>query len=516
MQEKRRKEKVLKNIIAQIIGTIVQTSLGFVVRRVFLDCLSVELLGINSLMSSIVGMLSIAELGVGEAINFSLYEPLAKGDKKQVGAIMRLYKLVYVIIAFVILLLGVFFLPALPYVVNSTIPQKEVYTIYMLFLLDTFLSYCLAYSRNIISADQKDYVVINIDTVSQILVSVFQIILLILTKNFILYILIKIAITLIRNIYIHRLSWNMYPFLKEKKQGTLSKEYKEKLLENIKALFVIKIAVFCVSGTDNLLLSSFVSITSVAIYANYQTLFNLINKTFNAIFDKARASIGNYLVTNTEEEAMTLFNNIFFANFLLTSFTAIGMFVLGNEVITIWLGEGMTWSVGIVAMISFCNYSRYIMQTCEAFRGAKGLYSPRPFVKYLSLFEGILNLIASVFFIKVFKMGVAGVFMGTMVSTLVSTISVPWIVYKFVFQKPLFEFWKSYLKYTGSAVLVAVLSELIFRSFYMENHWLNLIMGCIVCCLITGVCYWVIYRKTPEYNYYFDLLKNIRNKVNAP
>lgn len=514
MSESGRKQKVVKNVISQTVYTGVQIVMNFVSRKLFVIFLTEELLGLNSLLLSILSMLSIAELGVGEAINFSLYKPLAEGDKKTTNAIMKMYQKLYIVIGIAIVVLGIMLLPFLQYMKNITMPMEYVYKVYLLFLLDTFLSYCLAYSRNIISADQKDYIVTNTDSIAQIIMTVVQIIIIAVTKSYVGYLIVKIIVTVVRNFYLYMKSFQLFPYLKDKDVPELSKEYKHNLFENVKALFVIKVATYCVSGTDNLLLTHFVSLTSVAVYGNYVTIFTAINKGFNAVFDKARASIGNYLETENEAKVYTLFKKIFFINFILTSYTSIIMFIVGNELITIWMGRDFLWSLGIVGILVLNNYSRYILQSCEAFRGAAGLYSPRKFVKYLSLLEGIINLVVSLLLLKVFDLGVYGVFLGTMVSTVVSTIAVPWIVYRFLFQKPLYEYFILYFKYLLSGIFALVTSYILYTFVRVDNAWFNLFVGAVCSTLVTAIVYFVCYSRSDEFKYSFDLAKKIFGKLN--
>ena len=507
MEDNKRQERVLKNASSQMLSSLAQSLLGFVARKVFLICLGADILGLNSLMTSIIGMLSIAELGVGEAINFSLYEPLAKKKTRRVTAIMQLYRKLYLGIA-AVGVLGLLLFFFLHKMVDGTVPLTDVYKVYALFLLDSCLSYCLAYKRNIISADQQDYIVINIDTVAQILLSIGQILLLLLTKNFYIYLFLKLAVTVIRNIYIFRLANKKYPYLNDTKNTEpLPKKYLQDLSHNVKALFVTRISYFCVSGTDNMLLSSFVSLASVTVYNNYVTILNLFNKTFNTIFDKIRSVIGNYIVLQGKEQSYTLFKRIFFANFLITSYTSIGIFVVTNSVISLWMGPDQIWPLLIVGLVVFNNYSRFILQTCEAFRGAMGLYSPRPFVKYAALAEGLLNLVASVALIIVLEDNILAVFLGTTISTVISTVVVPWISYRFIFNRPLREFFLLYFKYLTIALVALALSQFTFTLLSTGNPLPDVIIGICVCTVATAVVYLPLFCRTDEFRYLLNAAK---------
>ncbi len=511
MNQDGRKISVIKNVIAQMFSAVIQTALGLVARKLFVTYLTTELLGLNGLMTSIISMLSIAELGVGEAINYSLYTPLAKGDKAQVNAIMKLYKKLYLGIAGVILAIGLAIIPFLHLVIDAdiTLPFSYIYKIYFLFLFDTFLSYCLAYSRNIITADQKDYIVTNADSITQIITVILQIGILVITKSYVLYLLVKTVVAFGRNILLHFKSIKLHPYIKDKQTKKLSKEYLKELVDNVKALFVTRISYFIVSGTDNMLLSSFVSLTSVGLYSNYLTILTLINKTFNTVFDKAKAGVGNFIAEGNTDNLYQLFKNIFFINFVFTSFTSIGFYVVCNEVIGAWMGNSFLLSTGVVFLLAFNNYSRYILQACECFRGAMGLYSPRPFVKYLALLEGIINLVASVGFIFILEERILGVFLGTAVSTVVSTIAVPWIVYKFLFKRPLKEFFAIYFKYMLIGAIAMALCRICSIFIYTDNRLLNIVIGGLLCVIIVGIVYLIFFYKTEEFKYVKSLAVSI-------
>ncbi len=512
MASSERKDKVIKNVSSQLISTLLHSTLGFISRRVFLITLGENLLGLNGVMTSVIGMLSLAELGAGEAINYSLYEPLAKNDREEIKAIMALYRKLYLYIGTVILLLGLLLLPVLPYFVEVTVPLKTVYIAFGAYLMDTFLSYNLAYSRNIIIADQKSYITTRIKAVAQTVMSFLQIIFLLVARNYYVYLLIKMLVTFLQNYYSHWKANQMYCYLREGKPRKISKEYVNTLISNMKALCIIRVASYCVSGTDNLLLSSFVSLAAVAIYDNYVTVFNVFNTTINILFNKTSAVIGNYIVVNGPQNAYPVFKKLFFANFLLSSYTSIGMILVGNEVISVWLGNAYTWSIGIVVLLVFNNYSRSILQSCEAFRAAMGMYSPKPFVKYLSLFEGILNLASSLVFVFILGNRIVGIFLGTMVSAMVSTVSVPWIVYRFIFKKSLREFYIIYFKYMGIALVALGTSWGLCDLMYVPSHFANIFIGIFACTLATGAVYFLVFCKTEEFRYFWEFGKSFLKK----
>ena len=138
-----------------------------------------------------------------------------------------------------------------------------------------------------------------------------------------------------------------------------------------------------------------------------------------------------------------------------------------------------------------------------------GLYSPRPFVKYLALLEGIINLVASVGFIFILEERILGVFLGTAVSTVVSTIAVPWIVYKFLFKRPLKEFFAIYFKYMLIGAIAMALCRICSIFIYTDNRLLNIIIGGLLCVIIVGIVYLIFFYKTEEFKYVKSLAVSI-------
>ena len=513
-----RKRYALKNVIAKASYATIYAILSFVTRKLFIIYLGDTILGLSSVMASILSMLSLMELGVGNAIYFSLYKPLAEGDDGQVNAIMRLYKRLYAYIGMAVAVVGLCILPFLKLLVQkeiagSAISMTYVYQVYFIFLTDSVLSYFLAYRRNIFSADQKEYIVTNTTTVVTFSYTILQILSLVYTQNYFVYLLIKVVATVGMNIYFYVKSCKSYPCLKEKEVPPLSEEYKKNLIKNVKALFMMSLSSFLVFGTDNMLLTYFVGFGAVAIYANYSTIINMVNQTFNTAISSMKSNVGNYLVTETKERRYQLFKNMFFVNFLITGFTSVGLLTLSNEFSGgIWLEERVVWPMAVLVILVFNNYSRYMSEAAGVFLSGAGLYSPYPLYKYWSLFEGLVNLAASICMVKVMDIGVYGVFLGTSISTVVTTIAVPHASFKYIIEKPLTEYYKLYFKYMALTVLFSSASVGLFRVLHTGNAFLNIIIGGVLCVTIMFGGTILIFWKTEEFQYLYGMIKGFLGK----
>ncbi len=514
-----RKALATKTVVASVLYYIITGLFGFIDRKVFAVYLGQEILGLNGLLVSVISMLSLLELGVAGSIGFSLYKPLEEDDRGQIKGIILLLGRFYRYIGFAVALVGTALIPLLPVLVKSSLPLSYVRAAYLLFLADTVLTYFTSYRRILLQASQRDYINKNTDIIAFALVSLLKILLIVVWKAYLLSLAVKIVFTLIANLYLYRYTGTAFPYLRDDAlRGGVSEETKKLISDNVRALFVIKLSTYLVFGTDNLLLSFFVGIEAVAVYQSYTVIINLVNSLFNNVFSYIIANIGSYILSRSKEETYDLYKKIFFANFAICTYTSTALLVLLNPFIRgVWLGENYVFAAPVVVILIFNNYSRFVTQGTEAFRGAAGLYSPRPYIKYLALAEGAVNIVFSILFAKGLNMGVTGVFLGTTVSTLVSTVSLPWIVYKFLFGRPLREYWGKYFQYLLIFLACALGSLWLYTALESAHVLLNLLLGLVISAVIPIAVIAALYRKSEEWQYFYRLvmavLQNVRQKL---
>lgn len=498
-----RSKNSIKNIISGIFLQVITILLGFISRRVFINNLGVELLGINGLLTNVLSMLSLVELGIGSAIYYSLYKPLAEDDHGQVHAIMNLYSNLYKYIGIAVCIIGLTIMPFLKGVVNTDVSMSYVNMVYLIFVTDSVISYFLAYRRNILSADQKTYEINKLSTVFSVILTTLQIIIVITTKNYVLFLLVKLVLALTQNLIIYFKTNSMYPYIKGKAIEKIDSQAKKDIIKNAKALFVVNVAVYCVFGTDNILLSAFAGVSIVGLYSNYLLIINTINGLIGQVFNGIRASFGNFLVEKSIGEAHKLFNVLYFINFWITTFCSISLVVLLNPFIEIWLGKEMLFPITVVCIIVFNFYSRAMTNAIEVVRNAAGLYSPYPFFKYWALIEGIVNLVISIFLAGPLNMGMFGVFLGTSISTFITVYVLPWNVYKYVFKMSSKTYYKRHFKYMFMSALLTILTYYISNIFIVNNLLITFIIKIICCFIIPNVIISVLFRNTKEFKYLF-------------
>ena len=510
-----RKKMAVMNVFSAIMYYVANSIIGFVNRKVFTVYLGSELLGLNGLVVSVISMLSLLELGVASSIGYSLYKPLEEKNYGEVKAIMQLFSRLYRYIGIAVAVIGLVLIPFLPFFVKTTIDQSYVVTVYLIFLLDAVLSYFLAYRRTIIVSAQKDYINKNADTFLYIVTGILQIVIICVWKNYIASLIIKLIFTVLNNLYLYIKAGKMFPYLNDKNlHGEIEKEVKDKIVYNVKALFVIKIASYCVVGTDNILLSAFADLTAVAIYSGYTLIIGIINNLFNRSFGYITANIGNYLIGHNKEEIYQFYKKLNFLNYLITSYTSIALLVLLNEFIgKIWLGDDYIFPLAAVAVLVFNNYLRFCTQAAEAFRGAAGLYSPRPFVKYLALLEGGVNLVVSIALAYFAKLGIYGIFLGTSVSTTISIASVAWINYRFLFEKKLKLFYSRFFWYLLWAMISGAASMLLFKGLHTGYTVVNILIGLVVSFVVPFGVNFLVFGRSEEWQYFIGMMKGAVGKV---
>ncbi|MBM6861251.1 oligosaccharide flippase family protein, partial [Clostridium saudiense] len=274
----------MRNTIYAFMSQGITSILSFFTRTVFIYTLGKTYLGLNGLFSDILTLLSLAELGVGTAITYSMYKPMAQNDKRKVSALLNLYSNIYTIIGIVVTILGLALTPFLSFFISDMPNVANLKIIYLLYLLNTTLSYFFVYKQSMLIASQQIYIVSKVQIVATVLQNIFQIIILIMFKNFIFYLVIQVIFVVLTNTYISIYVDKKFKYLKEYKSEKLDQQTKKHIYKNVSAMFLSKISSAVVTSTDNILISKYVSTIVLGYYSNYTLFFSLLIKFFTLIF----------------------------------------------------------------------------------------------------------------------------------------------------------------------------------------------------------------------------------------
>lgn len=500
--EERRTDKSIKNIIYAIVGQFFGIGISLISRLVFVKILSSEYLGLSSLFTNILTILSLTEMGFGTAMAFELYKPIAKNDKEKIKSLMKLYKKIYIIIGISIIILGIITIPVYPNLINERPNIENLDLIYMLFVLNTAFSYFVAYKRLLIISDQNRYIATAYRYGFYIAMNVMQIIELVLFKNYILYLIIQVLFTLLENIGISIKANKMYPYLKDKEVKEVAKRDKKHLMQNVKALFFHRFGGVVLNSTDNIVISKVLGLNWVGLYSNYYLITNALNTILNQVFSSVVASIGNLNTSNTREKMTDTFNKIFFANVWIYAVVCSAFLVLINPFIEIWLGRDYIISFGTVIVL-VVNYFVYGMRRpAMAFREATGNYRKD---WYSPIIEAVINIFVSIVMAK--YIGLAGVFIGTIISSLCTNFWLePFVICKKSLKINLKQYFLMYLKY-ALVVLIIVIVTYIVTALITIGGLCGLIIRGIISVVIPILILILIYFKNEYFKYYIAMFK---------
>lgn len=498
-----RSENSRKNLVVNVGCQLVNILLGFLCRTVFIRALGNSYLSISAYFSNVLSILSVAELGFGTAIIFSMYQPLAQNDRKKIGALMGLYKRAYRVIGLVVAAAGLAFAPFYRFFMKESPDIPYLTLIYFLYLFNSVLTYFFSYKQSIIMADQKNYICTLYQYGFSITQNVIQIVILFRTHNFILYLCTQIIFSFLTNFFLARKADRMYPYLKHYETQKLGKTEKDGIFKNIKAMFMHRIGGAVVNGTDALLISSFVNVASTGIYSNYFMITNTLNGLTSQIFGAITASVGNLGAEEENRKSYKIYLAINFAGFWIFSFCAISLFCLLNPFIRFWLRkDDMTFPILVVFLIVLNFYVTGMRQATLTFRNAFGLFW---YDRYKAIAEAAINLIASIILVQ--QIGIAGVFLGTLISTITTDFWVePLVLFRHGFHRSPAPY---FIRYAGYTVLTFAAGALTWNccSLVAGSALVSFAVKCVICLVLPNLLFFLIFHRTKEFQYIMGMIK---------
>lgn len=511
MAEKSRTEYSARNAAVAICSRILAILGGFISRIVFTHALSQEYVGINGLFNDILNVLALSELGVGTAITFALYKPIAEGDVERQKSLMRLYRNFYRGIALIVLSLGLILVPFLDYLFREQPQVRYLPLIYLLYLANSVLSYAFVYKRTLIDAHQLNYISVLYQTASWFVQSVLQIAILLFTKNFILYVFVAIVCTVIHNLCVSAKSNKLYPYLRDREVIRLPEEEQKEIFRNIKAMFMHKISTVIVNNTDNLLLSILSGLQSVSCYTNYFLIIGSVRQLLNQMFGGITASVGNLGVKSEPVRIKRIFEAAFFLGQWVFGMATVCLYEVLNPFVELCFGKQYVFPAQITMVLCLNFYLTGMRQATLVFRDSLGVFW---YDRYKSLIEAAINLVVSLILGR--NLGTIGVFIGTTVSIVTTSLWVePYMLYKHKLNCSVKAYFWRYALYGTVTLALWICADLLCRRItgtLFETCALRL-----VCCFgITNLVYLILYHRTKEFRLLkakaLGIIKNIANK----
>lgn len=424
---------------------------------------------------------------------------------KKISALMNFYKSIYTKVAMVVFLAGICIMPFLKYLIKEN-NIDNIYIYYILFLLDSVVSYLLAYKVNIINADQKTYIIKKYTLLFHIIRALLQCIIILLFKNFILYLIVQISTTIGINIYGAYISKKMYPYIDNEEK--LDKKEKKEIISNVKSLFIYKIGGVILNNTDNILISSMLGVAIVGYYTNYYTIINAITSITLIIFSTMTYSVGSLIASDSKKKQYEIFKKLEFFVTILFSVSSISLIILMNDLIKCWIGSEYIIDFSVIIAIVINFYIVGVLNSIVMFRDTTGLFNK---TKYLALITSVLNIILSIVLGNI--MGLFGIIIATAIARLLTNFWYePYMLHKCYFQNSSRNYFKFRILNIFYIIFISSVLLMLFNNFIVNNWW-DLILKTV--CVIIILILWIIliYRKNPEFNYYVELLKNIVLKI---
>lgn len=490
---KSRSQNTILNIFfgyAAQLGTIV---LSFIGRRIFLQYLSVDYLGINGLYSNILTVLSLAELGLDTAVVYSLYKPVADGNEALINSLLAYFKRIYFALAGIIFLIGTALVPFLHFLIKSELNRQDLIYYYLIFLANTVASYFVAHKVALLCAYQEQRVQKLVVLSSNLVLQILHIIVLVVWKNYYLYVLATLLTTIISNLALGCVCDKIHPNIKKKLPPV---DFDKKpIREKVYSTLIYKVGAVAVTNTDNILISVLISTAAVGLYSNYYVVYGSIQGFIAIITTSLISSLGNLGVSGDKKRQYEIFNFALMFYHFTAALGLIGFSALLNDVVELWLGAEYLFDWPTVFIIALNFYISNAISPVWMYREANGLFEQ---VRYLMLARATVNIILSVLLGMIW--GTFGILLATAISLAVTNFWYePRILFKKVFDLSVREYWRTQGRYFLMTLLaMAVCYGAIGVLPRAATLPLILIKTLLIILLTTGIFFVLVHRK-PEY-----------------
>lgn len=496
-----------RNVFFGSILKIYQLLVPFMMRTIMIYQMGIEYAGLNNLFTSIFQVLNLAELGIGAALTVSMYKPIAEDDSEEICALLRLYRTCFNVIGAVVLWLGVMCLPFLPQLISGDIPDSlNLHILYMLYLLNTVLSYWLfSYKKSLLYAHQRN----DINSKILILTNTFQYVgqafVLLIVKNYYLYLLLAIISQILNNSISAVVVNRIYP--QYKPYGKLEKAVTDEIKKKVQGLITNKIGGVILRSADSIVVSAFLGLTTLAIYQNYYFILTAIISIISVVFDACVAGIGNSILIENDNKNFRDFRTLTFITCWLAAICCSCFLVLFQPFISMWVGREylMEYPLVICMVVYFFIYE--IDSLIGTFKDAAGLWYQD---RFRPLITAMVNLILNIILVR--YMGLYGVLLSTVISMVV--IGIPWLihnVFNSIFKGNSIGDYVIYLlKFAILTIIGCVLSVLI--SNWLGDTVCSFILKAVVAVIIQNIVIVPFYVNSDEFKRAFNIGKRFLKK----
>lgn len=501
-----RKKNATRNIIFGTCLKLYQIVVPFLMRTIMIYFMGVQYLGLNSLFTSVLQVLNLAELGVGSAMVYSMYKPVAEHDNNTICALMGLYRKYYRIIGMVVLAAGCVIIPFVPHLIKSDVPEGiNIYVLYVMNLLATVFTYWLyAYKNSILQAYQRNDIVSKVTIITDTIKYILQIFTIVFLKNYYMYVLVLILLQIASNIITAAVVTRMYPEYRCK--GSLPKEEVAQINSRIRDLFTSKIGAVIVNSADTVVISAFLGLTVLAIYQNYFFIISSVIAFIAVVFNSCTAGIGNSIIVETKEKNYNDFKKFTFLIAWIAGFCTVCIVCLMQPFMNIWMNGNEKLMLGMSEVVCFCIYFFVyeIQQLLLTYKDAAGMWHED---KYRPLVTALTNLALNIIMVQFF--GLYGVLLSTVISIIF--IGMPWLFYNLftvLFKRNAAKYVIRVVYYTVITIVISIITYSVC-SLVPFIGIAELIVKLIICIIVPNLLFFATLFKFEEFGQVKALVKGI-------
>ena len=501
-----RTQNTLKGTLWGTIYRIVATIFPFIIRTIIIKEFGEDYLGLNSLFTSILQVLNLSELGLSNAIIYSMYKPIANDDYKTLGGLMRLYRKLYLFIGSFILVVGLSCLPFLNYLINGSYPADiNIYFLYIIFLFNSSVSYLLfGYKEALLAAYQRNDVLNKIRLVTFFGQFLIQIFVLLFLRDYYIYALIMAIATISRSLLNYKSTVKLFPNIGE--NGSVDKSIIKEIKTNVLGISIGKACTISRGASNSIVISAFVSLSALAIFDNYFYIISAITAFLTIIETSLVAGVGNSIVTESKVKNYIDFKKINFIFMWIVGSAGICCFCLYQSFMEIWVGKSLMLSDTAAALFSIYFVISCFSSIPSVYCTAAGLWWR---LKYKSITEVVANIFLNIIF--VYFWGIIGILIATI--TTLFLINFCWgsyVLYKNYFtDEKLLDIVLLQLKYFIVILLVGSITYRFCKLVVFSNYYCELAVSLVISVILPQILFFVVYRKDIN----FPALKSVVLKI---
>lgn len=497
-----RTKNTIRNIAFGSLSRVINIVLPFISRTAILYTMGTQYLGLSSLFSSILSFLSLTELGIGAAMIYSMYKPIAENDDETICALLNLYKRLYRLIGAVIFLLGIALMPFLKTLVPEELPPDiDLYVLYFIYLLNSVLSYWIfAYKNALLQAYQRSDINSKIASIITIVSYMVMLTTIFVTRNYYAYVIWLPIFTILTNVIRLIAVDRCFPELRPK--GEVSVELKRSIFKKTIALIGTKLNTVVLNAADNLVMSAFLGLTVIAVYGNYHYIMSSIIGFLGIAYSSMTAGLGNSLQTDSLETNYKNFEKFSFINSWLVGWCTVCLVCLYQPFMRLWVGEELMFPFYIVLQIGLYFYVYQIRKIPVVYKDAAGIWWEDRFRPYICM---VANVVLNIALVQI--IGVSGIILSTVFSLF---ISIPWenhTIFKYVFDRSSKSYYKK-MCYSAVTMLMAGNATYILCMWFGDGIVMFLIR-CIICLTVPNLLFAALNFKRPEFGDTFSFICRI-------